>query len=41
MRERAAEVGGLLHIDTAPGRGTRIIVSLPLETLAQGVPVSS
>jgi PAS domain S-box-containing protein len=40
MRERAAEVGGLLHLETAPGRGTRITISLPLEAPAQGVSVS-
>jgi two-component system nitrate/nitrite sensor histidine kinase NarX len=30
MRERAHEVGGSLRIDSAPGRGTRVIVRLPL-----------
>jgi PAS domain S-box-containing protein len=41
MHERAAEVGGTLSVDTAPGQGTRIIITLPLEALAQGVSVSS
>ena len=30
MRERVAALGGRLHFDTAPGRGTSILVSLPL-----------
>lgn len=31
MRERAEGVGGRLTIDTAPGKGTRVIVHLPFE----------
>jgi len=31
MRERAEMLGGRLHIDTAPGRGTRITAEVPLE----------
>jgi len=31
MRERAEGVGGKLTVDTAPGRGTRVIVHLPFE----------
>jgi signal transduction histidine kinase len=31
MRERAAELGGELAIDSAPGRGTRLQVTLPIE----------
>jgi signal transduction histidine kinase len=30
MRERAAAVGGRLAIDSAPGRGTRVEVTVPL-----------
>jgi two-component system sensor histidine kinase DegS len=30
MRERAERVGGMLRIDSAPGRGTRVIAELPL-----------
>lgn len=30
MRERAAQVGGAFHIESAPGRGTRISVRIPL-----------
>ncbi|MGE5141061.1 MAG: histidine kinase N-terminal 7TM domain-containing protein [Rudaea sp.] len=30
MRERAAEVGGSVAIDSAPGRGTRVIVEIPV-----------
>jgi signal transduction histidine kinase len=32
MRERAAEVGGTLEIDTAPGGGTTVRTRLPLAT---------
>jgi len=32
MRERAEGVGGTLEIETAPGRGTRVVVTMPLET---------
>ena len=30
MRERVAALGGQLRIDSAPNRGTSLIVSLPL-----------
>ena len=30
MRERARTVGGVLVVDTAPGRGSRIVLDLPL-----------
>jgi signal transduction histidine kinase len=30
MRERAAALGGSLHIDTAPGRGTTVVAEVPL-----------
>jgi signal transduction histidine kinase len=32
MRERAEGVGGAFEIETAPGRGTRVVVTVPLET---------
>lgn len=32
MRERVAQLGGRLQIDTAPGRGTRVLVNLPAST---------
>ncbi|HWE62160.1 MAG TPA: MEDS domain-containing protein, partial [Chloroflexota bacterium] len=32
MRERAAEIGGRLEIDSTPGDGTRVIVHVPAET---------
>ncbi len=32
MRERTAEIGGTLAIDSAPGKGTRITASVPLES---------
>jgi signal transduction histidine kinase len=34
MRERAEAIGGSLTIDAAPGRGTRVIVRIPLESAA-------
>jgi nitrate/nitrite-specific signal transduction histidine kinase len=34
MRERAEAIGGRLTIDTAPGRGTRVVVSIPRSPLA-------
>jgi signal transduction histidine kinase len=30
MRERAESLGGQFHIDSAPGRGTRAIATLPI-----------
>ncbi|MBI3698104.1 MAG: sensor histidine kinase [Acidobacteria bacterium] len=33
MRERAAMLGGTLAIDSAPGRGTRLTLSLPLSAV--------
>jgi two-component sensor histidine kinase len=32
MRERTAEIGGTLAIDSTPGKGTRITASVPLES---------
>ena len=29
MRERAGAIGGQFHIESRPGEGTRVIVSLP------------
>ena len=29
MRERAAQLNGTFEFDTAPGRGTRILVRIP------------
>lgn len=31
MKERAESVGGTLEIETAPGQGTKVIISLPLK----------
>lgn len=36
MADRAAELGGELTIESAPGAGTRIIVRLPIDRLTQG-----
>lgn len=36
MRERAERLKGRLSVDSAPGAGTRITVSLPLDPRAQG-----
>lgn len=35
MTERASLVGGELVIDTAPGKGTRVILRIPLEEIAE------
>jgi signal transduction histidine kinase len=29
MRERAQSIGGMVHLDTAPGRGTRVRIEIP------------
>jgi signal transduction histidine kinase len=34
MRERAQQLGGSLHIDTAPGKGTRMSLTLPMHKSA-------
>ena len=39
IRERAANVGGTLVIDSAPGRGTRIILRVPLSPAQPAEPV--
>ena len=36
MQERAALVGGKIEIDTAPGKGTRILLKLPLDEAVTG-----
>jgi signal transduction histidine kinase len=33
LQERAALVDGTLHIDSAPGKGTRTTIVIPIETL--------
>jgi signal transduction histidine kinase len=33
MRERARHFGGVIDIDSAPGRGTRMRLSMPLPVL--------
>lgn len=37
MRERASSAGGSLHLETAPGKGTRIRVRLPLKSVSPEV----
>ncbi len=32
MRERAESIGGVLRVDSSPGRGTRVMIELPLDT---------
>ena len=32
MRERALSIGGSFHLDSAPGKGTRVVVEIPEET---------
>lgn len=36
MRERADAIGGRLRLDTAPGRGTTLVVTLPLASAPRG-----
>jgi len=36
MRERAASLNGELTIDSRPGRGTRVLVSIPLKSTTSG-----
>jgi signal transduction histidine kinase len=36
MRERAASLNGELTLDSRPGRGTRVLVSIPLKATASG-----
>jgi signal transduction histidine kinase len=39
MRERAQIVGGTIDVHTAPGKGTRVRLRVPLEPAAhQGIP---
>lgn len=38
MKERAKLLGGSLDIDTAPGRGTRVTVRIPIEDRGEGGP---
>lgn len=38
MRERATLLGGRFELDTAPGKGTRIQVSIPYQTDTEGEP---
>jgi signal transduction histidine kinase len=38
MQARAAELGGSLAIDSAPGRGTRVAVQVPLAAAAPRSP---
>jgi signal transduction histidine kinase len=41
MRERAEGVGGTFGVETAPGRGTRVVVEMPLETAAPGAVIDA
>lgn len=36
MRERAAEVGGQLVVQSAPGQGTRVVVEVPIKAVNSG-----
>jgi nitrate/nitrite-specific signal transduction histidine kinase len=38
MRERAAAIGAELTVDSAPGRGTRVIVTLRDDALSPSIP---
>lgn len=41
MKERAEAIGGSLRIESAPGRGTRIIVEVPTTWIISEVPAVS
>ena len=41
MQERAASVGGGLHVDATPGRGTRVTAWLPIEVRREEHPRDS
>lgn len=41
MKERASMLAGFLKIDSARGSGTRIIISIPLETFSTGRPMQN
>jgi signal transduction histidine kinase len=34
MQARAIQIGGTLHLESAPGRGTEVLVRIPLPGLA-------
>ncbi|MGE5550122.1 MAG: histidine kinase N-terminal 7TM domain-containing protein [Bacteroidota bacterium] len=34
MRERAAQIGGAVRVDSSPGRGTKVVVTVPFRTQA-------
>jgi two-component system sensor histidine kinase DegS len=36
MRERIELVGGTLRVDSAPGRGTKVIAMVPMPSVAPG-----
>jgi signal transduction histidine kinase len=36
MRERVESLGGEFHIETAPGRGTRVVALLPYQVAGVG-----
>lgn len=37
MRERAMDVGGKVEIESAPGRGTRVVIEMPLRARRAGI----
>lgn len=41
MRERASHLNGAVHVDSDPGRGTRITVELPVRRSTDIIPLSS
>jgi len=41
MRKRASQMGGRFDIDSAPGRGTTIVLVLPLDEKDEGSQISS
>lgn len=41
IRERAAQLGGLVTIESGPGLGTRLVVELPLEPSGEQTPLAA
>ncbi|MGH7793781.1 MAG: sensor histidine kinase [Candidatus Binatia bacterium] len=36
IRERLSRIGGSMHVDSAPGEGTRVLVTCPINTRREG-----
>jgi signal transduction histidine kinase len=36
IRERLSRIGGSMHVDSAPGEGTRVLMTCPINTRREG-----